>query len=758
MLSNLDKNTLEYFKSNGLNFTKPKEQKLGLEVFFELPEMNNDTWREYLQEKNPKKNIFSYLRTNYIQQPKDIGILKQEEYDLIVEVYHIFVESFKKGDWENFLKKTVATIQNELAFFVKNFWVRYEKFLKDIEIDEVILSLTFKNKLLKAQEQFDKTHINGSKKKNSINSFSDFMENEINWKYSHKVKTEILFKILLYIWDDKSFALALFNKIDGILNNTHLKISINEKNTYDEMRNILVFETIRGMKPYREKLLSGYGHTSKIMSYMDRIARNVCLTNNQRLANDSFEMYGLITESDASSDDTRGDDIAEFSNKYMEEMERNVETIKEETFYSFSYWKYLLKFVSNNSTILDNHLIKLHHTMKLDIWEHWNYLNIVLNQQGFYFFDKEQKKYNVYWKIIHSYFDLVFYLLKYKHLTPTQVRDFLFDTPTLKFAVLSLEWDNIGEIYFYEIKGTDISEIIKESQFKYFKEYKKKVIQLIDCLAKDSSAVKQERTLVKLYGEFYKFIAMVEKIFIEDIYDQLFNDHNVAYIFKLIQKHLSLSWKQYMQYLNEMSDESHRIEDVLLRARKYKDNNKAIYSLLKNNFYEWYRSLENTNAKELSEHDKFLRIVIRKHFPRLKESALNKEEYENQIWMPGWRQYAKIFFKLRLLLDDEGQNQFKLYKNNIMWRIEDFGNEYNEIANENNIFYTEEELENKTRMLSSLKKKNKSIYWYGFKQSKQLSEKDIQTLSDYGLLDLDDENDDIFLSSSRFYWAIQYLL
>jgi hypothetical protein len=38
---------------------------------------------------------------------------------------------------------------------------------------------------------------------------------------------------------------------------------------------------------------------------MDRIARNVCLTSNQKLLNDSTEVFGLVTDNDASSDDTR---------------------------------------------------------------------------------------------------------------------------------------------------------------------------------------------------------------------------------------------------------------------------------------------------------------------------------------------------------------------------------------------------------------------------------------------------------------------
>jgi hypothetical protein len=46
--------------------------------------------------------------------------------------------------------------------------------------------------------------------------------------------------------------------MDGVLNNTHLSIVLNEKNTYEEVRNTLVFEIMRGLRTYREKLFSDF--------------------------------------------------------------------------------------------------------------------------------------------------------------------------------------------------------------------------------------------------------------------------------------------------------------------------------------------------------------------------------------------------------------------------------------------------------------------------------------------------------------------
>lgn len=163
--------------------------------------------------------------------------------------------------------------------------------------------------------------------------------------------------------------------MQGILKNTGLKLVLNGKQTWEDMNNILIFEMLRGLRPYREKLLSGYGHTSKILSYMDRIARNVCLTSNQKIVNNSFEMYGLTTENDATSDDSRGDDISEFSNAYMSEAYEQIKEMKKDAFVIFNSWNYTLKYFDSGIASLGTQQVHKLHSFPLS-----DNLNVVLDK------------------------------------------------------------------------------------------------------------------------------------------------------------------------------------------------------------------------------------------------------------------------------------------------------------------------------------------------------------------------------------------
>lgn len=128
----------------------------------------------------------------------DYGILSEKEYKLLVDLYSLFVASFKKGSNGELLAKTISALQNELTFLVGNFGFPYSKFLQDIDVPEDLLSEIFLNRLKKSQLDFQKKMDKANKKQTLINLI-DFMEGEINHEYTHKVKTELVLKLLIYL-------------------------------------------------------------------------------------------------------------------------------------------------------------------------------------------------------------------------------------------------------------------------------------------------------------------------------------------------------------------------------------------------------------------------------------------------------------------------------------------------------------------------------------------------------------------------------
>lgn len=738
-------------------------------------------------------NIFDRAIKGFnLDNGNKIGNLIEEEYDLLKSTYSIFVKSFSKWSGWEFLKKTVASIQNELFYLVKAFGLSYEKFLKDIDIDQAIISWTFLNKLKKAEEDFNKSKakfetiekeflinkekhwqdenfktkylipFNKQKKKYNQLSLKEVIEQELNSKFTNKVTTEVVLKIFIYLWDENNLGIALSKKMDGVLNNTHLSIVLNEKNTYEEVRNTLVFEIMRGLRTYREKLFSDFWHTSKIMSYMDRIARNVCLTSNQKLLNDSTEVFGLVTDNDASSDDSRWDDVSEFSNSYMEESTKLVDELKEETFLNFSSWKYLFKYISSNSTILSNPIIKKYHTIGIEIGKS-NILNLILNQSGFYFFEKEQKKFNIYWKLVQSYFDLAFYLFQERNLKAHEISDFLFWTDTIKFAILSLEWDNLWELFFYEIKGSSLKNCLINDKLKinYYEQYKKLIYHLCHELEKNklhhlTRTSRYESAVIRTVWENYKYLATIEKVFINDIFDELFYDHNVAYISRLIDNHINLSVNKFNDYFTWSKEITHTLKNILNWSRESKENNISIYKLIRDNFSKLNETLESTHVKNLSDDDKFLRVLIRKHFPRIKDTLVSREEYKNREWMPGSKKFKEVFLTARLFLDNDGQQQFNENKDNIIPIFKEYSEQYKDIANENGYYWTEFILERNKVYVNSYKKKLEKSSWYWFKKAFEDSNDYVKIIQN-GILMNSQENDDNFLVSSRFYWNIQYI-
>ena len=679
---------------------------------------NNDLnlnffWKDYFEISN---NPFSHTIVGLAKLSGDYGILSEKEYKLLVDLYSLFVASFKKGSNGELLAKTISALQNELTFLVGNFGFPYSKFLQDIDVPEDLLSEIFLNRLKKSQLDFQKKMDKSNKKQPLINLI-DFMEGEINHEYTHKVKTELVLKLLIYLWDEKTLWLTLSNKMQGILKNTGLKLVLNGKQTWEDMNNILIFEMLRGLRPYREKLLSGYGHTSKILSYMDRIARNVCLTSNQKIVNNSFEMYGLTTENDATSDDSRGDDISEFSNAYMSEAYEQIKEMKKDAFVIFNSWNYTLKYFENGIASLGTKQVHKLHSFPLS-----DNLNVVLDKSWFYFFDKEARNHRLYGKIFHSYFDLVFLLHYEKKMSVGEIMNFLFSTPTLKFAVRVFDQENEGEVFFYEIKESDFEKLINIPQ--YIDDFKRRIGQLAKMLDLKCSQEKQQKIVVAL-GQLYKIIVATERLFIASSFEQLYNDHNIAYCYKLIEKQLK-NTQQYLKYLVDLVED--KSWDKVIIQEFCTDRAKKLTTLLKKHFYAWNNSTNDKNYLKL--------------YWKLKSNP----DLE-----------GNIYWKLVEILSDEVKEQILSQKENIEQEIKNLKNSFALIANENNVFFREEMEQKKKDLLEKFKASKKWKAKGGFIKRIEFTEEEMQLIAQYNLLDEVDAEDENFLPSSRFYGAIQYL-
>lgn len=680
---------------------------------------NNDLnlnffWKDYFEISN---NPFSHSIAGMVKLSGDYGILSEKEYNLLVDLYSLFVASFKKWSKWELLTKTISALQNELTFLVSNFGFPYSKFLQDIDVPESLLSEIFLNRLKKSQLDFQKK-ISKVNKKHSLINLIDFMEEEINHEYTHKVKTELVLKLLIYLWDEKTLGVTLSNKMQGILKNTGLKLVLNGKQTWEDMNNILIFEMLRWLRPYREKLLSGYGHTSKILSYMDRIARNVCLTSNQKIVNNSFEMYGLTTENDAASDDNRGDDISEFSNAYMSETYKQIKDMKENAFVIFNSWNYTLKYFERwISSLWTQQVHKLHSFPLFDT------LNVVLDKSWFYFFDKETKQHRLYGKIIHSYFDLVFLLHFEKKKTVAEIMDFLFSSPTLKFAVRVFDQENEWEVFFYEIKESNFEKLINIPQ--YIDEFKRKIGQLAKMLDIKCTTEKQQRLIVAALGQLYKIIVATERLFISSSFEKLYNDHNIAYCYKLIEKHIKHTQQQ-LKFLVDLIEDKNWDQKII--SWLLTDRAKKMNTLLNKYFHHWHTT--TTDKTYLKLYSKI------KSNPTLANS---------------------IYWVLRDVFSDSTKQELlkhqKLIEDELKWLKQSFSL----IANENNAFFREETEHNKKELVKKFKASKTWKAKGGFVKKIEFTDEEMQLIAQYNLLDEVNAEDENFLPSSRFYGAIQYL-
>lgn len=673
----------------------------------------NFFWKDYFEIAN---NPFSHKLFWFVKTSEKFGILSKKEYELLVDLYSLFVASFKKGSNWDLLGKTISALQNELTFLVWNFGFSYSKFLQDIDVPEAILSEIFLNRLKKAQVDFQKKIEKPSKKQPLINLI-DFMEWEINHEYTHKVKTELVLKLLIYLWDEKTLGLTLSNKMQGILKNTWLKLVLNGKQTWEDMNNILIFEMLRGLRPYREKLLSWYGHTSKVLSYMDRIARNVCLTSNQRIVNNSYEMYGLTTENDASSDDSRWDDISEFSNAYMSEAYEQVKTMKKDAFVIFNSWNYTLKYFENGGVSLATKQVHKLHSFPLS-----KNLNVVLDKSWFYFFDKETRNHRLYGKIFHSYFDLVFLLHYEKKMSVGEIMQFLFATPTLKFAVRVFDQENEWDVFFYEIKESNFEKLINIPQ--YVDDFKRRIGQLAKMLDLECTPDKQQKIVVAL-GQLYKIIVATERLFIASSFEQLYNDHNIAYCYRLIEKQLKQTYQHLKCLVDLVEDKSW--EKAIIEGF-FTERAKKLSSLLKKNFYAWHNETEDK--------------VYLKYYSRLKANP-NLE--------------GNIYWRLAEILWNEIKEEILSQKEEIENEIQELKRSFSLIANENNAFLREEMEQKKKELLVKFRASKRGRTKGGFVKKIDFTEDEMKLIAQYNLLDEIDAEDENFLPSSRFYGAIQYL-
>ena len=132
-----------------------------------------------------------------------------------------------------------------------------------------------------------------------------------------------------------------------------------------------------------------------------------------------------------------------------------------------------------------------------------------------------------------------------------EIMNFLFSTPTLKFAVRVFDQENEGEVFFYEIKESDFEKLINIPQ--YIDDFKRRIGQLAKMLDLKCSQEKQQKIVVAL-GQLYKIIVATERLFISSSFEQLYNDHNIAYCYKLIEKQLK-NTQQYLKYLVDLVED-----------------------------------------------------------------------------------------------------------------------------------------------------------------------------------------------------------
>jgi len=452
-----------------------------------------------------------------------------EKKDLI-DTYKTFVNSFTKNKWE-YYEKTIKSIVDEVWYLSKVFNIDILDLCTEIWIDISI----FTDKQLE--------YYRNKKVRKIEYNLNIFYNNEISSEKTNKLFTEIIMKYLIYKWDWDNLAFLLYNKIYLMIKNTNIITITNKDIWMEDIINNFMIQIIIWFKKYKERLISWDWHSTKILSYLDRIIRNIANTMiSKNKNNHNVYVSDLITwslDEENSNDSNTFQDILMFDN-----WENLSENIYNEIYKTYETWSYPLKHIppiwSSTSTILKQELVENIHHMKYDNWE------FLLNLQWFYYFEKVVKSYTLHWKVINSYFDIICFLKKDWY-DKKQIFDYLFGNNYVKFLVVWFSWELWWNSYKYEVKDTNINNYFKKYDNEWnFEKYQLIIIDFINYLF-DIKKINPMKI-----ANFYKVIRVIERIYIDPFFKDLYEFHNI--------KLLNLIANKYNDY---------NIDEIILNWLKY---------------------------------------------------------------------------------------------------------------------------------------------------------------------------------------------
>lgn len=473
-----------------------------------------------------------------------------EEYNELIWTYWLFFKSYQVNDDWKYFEKTVRILLEEMIACANYFKLDKYEFFKDCWVN--ISTIKDPSLLKKLNSEWKKHYM-----------YNEFLQKEIYDVKSDKLKTEIVMKILLFKNDIRKFAHMLYNKMHWMMQNTNIKLLISEKFDYYDFENLFVFELIKWVKWYREKLFNWHWHKTKLMSYIDRILRNLAWTMNQRIVLDQ-ELYWKYAQPEEWEE---WDQIVDYLWWY--------DTINEdEIYFDFSKWWYMIRYIDQSSTELLNDFIKKFHYYK---FEEEN-ISLILNLQWYYFFEKVLKTYDLHWKIINSYFDLIVLLKKYWKLTYQQMKDLLLFDDTLKFWVLWMNWENYNKLIIYEFSTIKIKNLMKEKCSddeikRFFWKYNWSVKLLIDIIYWKKK-INNKVNFFEIIKWIYTVMRWFEKLFIDYIYEKILEDHNLKLTEKLIQSKKQVfinTYKEEKEYSKKVYERIQKIINIH-KSKKWRKN------------------------------------------------------------------------------------------------------------------------------------------------------------------------------------------
>ncbi len=452
------------------------------------------------------------------QQSKFFFVIRDVKIEDFIDTYKAFIEAFGKQKWP-YYEKTIKSVLGEIAFVSRIANIPFAEFCNNIGIDKSFL--TDRQIALYQNRKYRKLPT----------SLEQLCNDEITSDKTHKMKTEVVMKYLIYTEDWDNFALMLNNKIYLMLRNTNILMRPTKNSNIDDIISDFLIQIIGGFKKYRVRLFWDKWHSTKVLSYLDRIIRNTSATLHVRSYKyqNEYTMSELSSEyaSSANEDDdgTNLQDILMHNNSDM-----IVETQAE--FKPFDYWKYIMKYVPpinhSSSSILEHDYIQNVHHMQYDNGEFY------INDHWLYFVSKATKTYDVHGKIINSYFDIVC-MMRDNGKTQKEIIDYLFWDMSVKFLIVDFENESIGNIYPLWFKDKKLNNIFK-TEHSAKKQYTLAMFQkLVTSFIAYLYSVREIDH--KQIASYYGIIRVMERIFIDNIYEWLYNHHNVELMKTILHKY-----------------------------------------------------------------------------------------------------------------------------------------------------------------------------------------------------------------------------